>query len=58
MKPEEKVSDALMLIGFALVVGGVAAIHWPTALIVAGGVLLLGARRAVQDGAGKEEGKP
>ena len=43
MKP----ADVLTLFGFAFVVAGVAAIHWPSALIVGGAVLLLGAHKAV-----------
>ena len=50
-------ADALTVVGFLLVVAGVAFIHWPAALISAGVMLLFGAKRGLDvDGKG-EEGK-
>ena len=53
-------ADALTVVGFLLVVAGVAFIHWPAALISAGVVLLFGAKRgldAAPDDRTLEEGK-
>ena len=33
-------NDVFGIVGFASVVGGVAVIHWPTALIVGGAILI------------------
>jgi hypothetical protein len=41
---------AVALVGFAALVAGIAVIHWPTALIVAGALLLLFGLFVIDDG--------
>lgn len=48
-----KFHDLMMLAGLALLLGGVAAIHWPSALVVFGFIIMVAARNL---GRAKEAG--